>query len=340
MSLTDAVISQLNKLEASAKPIDRKTIRSLEDALTFANIADAPFESLKSAAKDLRNTALAIGNLLTNELPKIGVNIVSVKSIVISEDMAAMEAIPPAQRSEDVKNAYGELQAIYNNNTKDFNDQFAIIIKKFKQNRKMIDDSTLSKSVDDAVAILSKQVDDHVRYASSTLAPLIEAVKNELNGVDATLQKYFAQNPFKDCLDIMPSSETISKIDPKNPEVSALIVGYETLQNSLKKISDIFEFDLAAEKRKKIVERLNSLTAQYEETQKQYKAILLEIQQLRSINTVTTSAVAFYEYTTPLLNDLSEYYQMLIAALAIRSDFATVFASFEQYIKQLNLTWE
>ena len=303
----------------------------------------------KKTALDLRKMVQAIESIRKDGFIRLLADTEATLILIDPKDSNALRnALQKAALNERP-----EIEAALKENRKDgleqckkYRDKFALLLKELRQSMFSIQNSKeLARQIQASWEERRKALSNLVRWSNESLTLAMNNIGNEIKGVDQSLSKLTDKSFFDDALALLPTAETIGKIDLKCPEAGAVSAGYEALLSSIRLLGEQASFMKLLAERDDLKKQFAFLKENYNKAIEDQRAISLDLDDLGQMNMLQSHALQYHLLISPFEKDLSRHLASLEEVLSSTDDTAVVrfyqeLRAIKSFLKNLNLLWQ
>lgn len=325
--------TELKNLELRLKELYEK-LEKLNQAAALATAG--PLSALHEQAKLIRSTVLSLDKSLRHELPDILTKLDGVKPYTDSKQYVELETLG---NDPEAKLALAELTRVAMARVEKLEEAIHKVAKSIHDDRNSLSDSTLKERIDTAYADKAKEVDDHILLINNTITPLLNSISEELAAVDKGLKESLKANPFKKAVELLPPTNAINNLDPKQPELSAAKLGYELVLSTLKGMAEIHTIVTFVDEHNSLLEKKKELQKQYDKHYAVFMQLKKELDEIVNLNMVDIIAHYYDDVTKVVEEKLIESLKAIQQTKKSPRECGQSIGALKLYIRSLKLTW-
>lgn len=308
------------------------------------NLESKYLPDLHQQADTLRNDTYQMDKYLTQGLSNLQTKLKALKPhLKITERNNLTEAIQneaDQEKKQEMESMLDSLQKAYNEKAQEFIDYFLSIIKNIHQQQNLLAHSPLYEQCQKAYEKKEKDLKDHLEYIENTLVPLLNNIKEKLSKVDSSLEERLKTSPFKEAIDVLPSSLNISEAAEKQPELVAASLGYDTTLSILKGLWKMTEVTSYFNEHLELKTQVTDLENKIEEEKTLYDSLKQNLEDIRNLYTVYKISQYFLNLGQEIAKELNLLYHETKKAFEEHSDLQIHVEKLQQYLQTLNIVWE
>ena len=328
-------------MELFGKEIDQQRTRLSQ---VIIDLKSKYLPTLHRQADTLRNDTHQMDLHLTQGLSGLQSKLKALMSHLARTEInnltEAIQKETDQEKKQEMENSLDSLQKDYDEKAQEFMDCFLSIIKDIHQQQNLLAHSLLYEQCQKAYEIKEQDLIDHLKYIENTLVPLLNDVKEKLSKVDSSLEEQLKTSPFKDAIDVLPSTLNIGEAAEKQPELLAASLGYETTLSILKGLWKMTEVTSYFDEHLELKEQVAELEEKIEQEKVLYDSLKQDLEDIRNLYTVYNISQYFLNLGQEIAKELNLLYHEAKEAFEKHADLQIHIKKLQQYLQTLNIVWE
>ena len=219
---------------------------------------------------------------------------------------------------------------------------FSSWIKELRDDEEILSESRLGEGVGDAFKVQKTEWTRLVLWSDKTLSPLMAKLGAELGAIDSAIKKFTDTTFFDDAVKLLPSKDTVGKIDFKKPEEAALKAGYEAVVKTLEFISGQAKFMALLKEKEELQRAYKTLKDMYDTAVTNLQTVETKLSALEAVHELDTCAAATLVESKKLIGILDAWQKELKAAMAAdlqKGEFHAELAVLGKEIADMKMVW-